>query len=118
MSQMARRSLQGYLRQATRRLRAMVVLQEPETPAQEAEPAKREANCSHDRPVRLSRAMAKSTERMFECELEHCPNCVGDLKFIAEILEQPVIEKSLTHLSLKGLAPPCAPARGQVLQAA
>ena len=30
--------------------------------------------------------------------MEHCPNCGGELKIIAAILEQPVIEKILTHL--------------------
>jgi hypothetical protein len=50
--------------------------------------------------------------------LEHCPNCGGELKIIAAILEQPVIEKILTHLGLQAGAPPRAPARGQGLQAA
>ena len=50
--------------------------------------------------------------------MEHCPNCGGELKIIAAILEQPVIEKILTHLGLQALAPPGAPARGQALQAA
>jgi len=49
---------------------------------------------------------------------EHCPNCGGQLKIIAAILEQPVIEKILTHLGLQARAPPRAPARGQALQAA
>jgi hypothetical protein len=50
--------------------------------------------------------------------MAHCPNCGGELKIIAAILEQPVIEKILTHLGLQGRAPPCAPARGSQLQAA
>lgn len=37
---------------------------------------------------------------------------------IAAILEQPVIEKILTHLGLQARAPPRAPARGQARQAA
>ena len=49
---------------------------------------------------------------------EHCPNCGGELKIIAAILEAPVIEKILTHLGLQARAPPRAPARGQALQAA
>jgi len=49
---------------------------------------------------------------------EHCPNCGGELKIIAAILEQSVIEKILTHLGLQARAPPRAPARGQALQAA
>ena len=54
---------------------------------------------------------------MFEIDMEHCPNCGGELKIIAAILEQPVIEKILTHLGLQARAPPRVPARGQALQA-
>ena len=49
---------------------------------------------------------------------KHCPNCGGELKIIAAILEQPVIEKILTQLGLQARAPPRAPARGQALQGA
>ena len=57
--------------------------------------------------------------------MEHCPNCGGELKIIAAILEQPVIEKILTHLIEKilthlGLQADCgrrsAPARGPAPQ--
>ena len=50
--------------------------------------------------------------------MEHCPNCGGELKIIAAIPEQPVIEKILTHLGLQARAPPRAPAHGSQLQAA
>ena len=36
------------------KLRALVVPQEPESPAQATQPAECEANCAHHRPVRLS----------------------------------------------------------------
>jgi len=39
----------------------------------------------------------------------------GDLKIIAASLEQPVIEKILTHLGLQARAPPRTPARGHIL---
>jgi uncharacterized protein (UPF0212 family) len=52
-----------------------------------------------------------------EIGLEHCPICGGELKIIAAILEQHVIEKMLTHLGLQARAPR-SPARGQALQAA
>ena len=55
---------------------------------------------------------------VFELDMEHCPKCGGERKIIAAILEQPVIEKILAHLGLQARAPPRAPARGQVLQAA
>ena len=101
------------------KLRALVVPQEvtqvPETPAQQAKPAACEANCAHHRAVRLS--WAKLLKRVLEIDMRHCPNCGGELKIIAAILEQPVIEKILTHLGLQARAPPRAPTRGQALQA-
>ena len=100
-------------------LRALMMPQEvpqgPESPAQEAKPAESEANCAHHRPVRLSRA--KRLKRTIDVDLEHCSHSGGELKIIAAILEQPVIEKTLTHLALQARAPPPAPARGQALQA-
>ena len=39
------------------------------------------------------------------------------MKIVAAILEQPVIEKILTHLGLQARAPPRSAARGQALQA-
>ena len=98
------------------KLRAQVVPQEPEPTAQAAQPAPCEVNCVHHRPVRLS--WAKLLKRVFEIDLEHCPNCGGELKIIAAILEPPVIEKILAHLGLQARAPPRAAARGQSLQAA
>ena len=121
------------------KLRALVVPQEPEPPAHAVPPTECEANGAHHRPVRLS--WARLLKRVFELDLEHCPNCGGELKRIAAILEvspdsngpedrlclaharasvpwQPVIEKILTHLGLQARAPPRAPARGQALQAA
>jgi len=92
-----------------------VVPQEPEPPVQAAPPAEREATCAHHRPVWLSWAKLK---RVFEIDMAHCPNCAGELKIIAAILEQPVIEKILTHLGLQARAPPRTPARGSQLQAA
>ena len=52
--------------------------------AQEAKPAECEAICAHHRPVRLS--WAKLLKRVFDLDLEHCPNCGGELKIIAAIL--------------------------------
>ena len=98
------------------KLRALVVPQEPAPAALAAPPAECEAICAHHRPVRLS--WAKLLKRVFEIDMEHCPNCGGELKIIAAILEQPVIERILTHLGLQARAPPRAPARRPQLQAA
>ena len=66
------------------KLRAQVVPQEAEAPAQAAPPAECEPNCAHHRPVRLS--WAKLLKRVFEIDMEHCPNCGGERKIIAAIL--------------------------------
>jgi len=55
---------------------------------------------------------------VFQIDLEHCPNCGGELKIIAAILAAPVIERILTHLGLQAQAPPRVPARGDFEQAA
>jgi len=90
--------------------------QEAEQHIQAAPPAECDAAGAHHRPVRLS--WARLLKRVFEMAMEHCPNCGGELKIIAAILEQPVIEKDMTHLGLQARAPPRAPARGSQLQAA
>ena len=101
---------------ANAKLRAMVVPQGPDEATQAAQSAECEANCVHRRTARMS--WARLLKRVFEIVLEHCPNCGGELKVIAAILEQPVIERILTHLGLQARAPPRAAARGQALQAA
>jgi hypothetical protein len=45
---------------------------------------------------------APSATRRFDIDMQHCPHCGGELKIIAAILEQPVIEKILTHLGKAG----------------
>jgi hypothetical protein len=49
--------------------------------------------------------------RVFDIDLEHCPQCSGDLKIIAAIEEPAVIVSILTHLGLPACAPPRSPAR-------
>ena len=93
------------------KLRVKVVPQGPERTAQAAPPAECDANCAHNRPVRLS--WARLLDRVFEIDMEHGPNCGGELKVIAAILEQPVVEKIFTHLGLQARAPPRAAAHGQ-----
>lgn len=45
-------------------------------------------------------------KHVFEIGLESGPNCGGELKVIAAILESAVIERILTHLELQALARP------------
>ncbi len=43
----------------------------------------------------------------FDIDMQACPHCgTGELKIIAVILEQPVIEKILGHLGLDPQPPP------------
>src|SRR5262249_35703722 len=39
-------------------------------------------------------------KRVFDIDVEHCPNCGGALKIIAAIEDPPVIVKILSHLGL------------------
>ena len=47
---------------------------------------------------------ARLLKRVFEIDMEHCPNCGGELKVIAAILETAVIERILEHLGLPAAA--------------
>ena len=62
--------------------------------------------------------MVSLFSQAFEIDLEHGPNCGGELKVIAAILESVVIERILTHLGSQTRAPPRMLARErQVAQA-
>ncbi len=78
------------------KLRAQVVPAGPHEATGGSEPTAPEPVCAHTRPVRMS--WARLLRRVFEIDLGHCPNCGGELKIIAAILEAPVIERILTHL--------------------
>jgi hypothetical protein len=54
---------------------------------------------------------ARLFKRVFDVDVEHCPNCGGALKIIAAIEDPPVIIKTLSHPGLPTRAPPRAPAR-------
>jgi hypothetical protein len=54
-----------------------------------------------------------SPKPFFEIDLEHYPNCGGELKIIAAIVEAPEIERILTHLGLRAWEP----ARGRMQHA-
>jgi hypothetical protein len=63
--------------------------------------------------------LGRLLKRVFDIDVEHCPNCGGALKIIAcpeprrraAIDDPPVIVKILSHLGLPTRAPPRAPAR-------
>ncbi len=57
---------------------------------------------------------ARLLKRVFDIDVEQCPRCGGDLKFIAAIEEPAVIERILTHLGLSAQPPPRTPAARRV----
>jgi hypothetical protein len=100
------------------KLRALVVPQGPPAQGQAATEGAAAAECAVEnegepvqhRPHRIS--WARLLKRVFDIDLQHCPNCGGgELKIIAAILERPVIEKVLTHLGLDPQPPPKSRAR-------
>ena len=75
------------------KLRSKVV--PAQTPDADAHPCDAQA---HSAAVRLS--WARLVKRVFDIDIERCPNCGGALKIIAVIADQPVIVRILSHLSL------------------
>ena len=68
-------------------------------------------------PARMS--WARLLKRVFDIDIERCPNCAGRLKIIAVIEDAPVIVRILAHLGLPTRAPPRALAqRVDLFQAA
>ena len=78
----------------------------PSPPEQATAPA-----CDHAQgaPARLS--WARLLKRVFDIDIEHCPNRGGSLKSIAAIEDPPVIVKILAHLGLPTRVPPRSPAQ-------
>jgi Putative transposase len=64
---------------------------------------------AHRSPARMS--WARLLKRVFDIDIEHCPNCGSALTIIAAIEDPPVIVRILAHLGLPTRAPPRAPAR-------
>ncbi len=46
---------------------------------------------------------AKRPKRVFQIDVETCPNCGGTVQIIDSIEDPPVIERILTHLASKDL---------------
>ncbi|MBS0445732.1 MAG: hypothetical protein JSR59_07265 [Proteobacteria bacterium] len=79
-------------------------------------PAEPEPDDGHRWASRISWALL--LKRVFEIDMQHCPNCGGELKIIATILDPAVIERILDHLGLPARPPPRSPAREPIPQAA
>jgi Putative transposase len=79
------------------------------SPAERATETSSKDAHGQDAPARMS--WARLLKRVFNVDLEHCPNCGGALKIIAAIEDPLVIVKILSHLGLPARAPPRAPAR-------
>jgi hypothetical protein len=60
-------------------------------------------------PARLS--WARLLKRVFDIDIERCPNCGAHLKIIAAIGDRAVIVSILTNLGLPARAPPRSRAR-------
>ena len=69
------------------KLRALVVPQAPEEATGKSELTATEPGCAHGRPARIS--WVRLLKRVFQIDLEHCPNCGGEIKIIAVIVEAP-----------------------------
>ena len=67
------------------KLRALVVPAGPDEDVAASELAAPEPVCAHSKPARIS--WGRLLKRVFEIDLEHCPNCGGELEIIAAILE-------------------------------
>ena len=87
------------------KLRSQIV---PAPPERAAETSSEGAH-AQGAPPRMS--WARLLKRVFDIDIEHCPNCGGALKIIAAIEDPPVIDKILSHLGLPTRAPPRTPAR-------
>ena len=58
----------------------------PEQTTGKSELTATEPGCAHGRPARISGA--RLLKRVFQLDIEQCPNCGGQLKIIAAILER------------------------------
>ena len=71
----------------------------PRTPQK---PGADAAHHAHEAPAR--KGWARLLKRVFEIDIEHCPQCGDTLKIIAAIEQPAVIVRMLTHLGLPARA--------------
>ena len=79
------------------------------TPVEDATEPSSDPAHGQGAPARMS--WARRLKRVFDSDIEHCPNCGGSLKIIAAIEDPPVIVRILSHLGLASCAPPRVPAQ-------
>ena len=68
-------------------------------------------DCKHAHGAPLRMTWARLLKRVFDIDIERCPQCGGKLKIIAMIEEPAVIERILTHLGSCAQPPPRTHAR-------
>ena len=93
------------------KLRARVVPVPPTVETGDAssvDESEKKPNVPRD-PRRLS--WAELLKRVFQIEITVCPDCGGQLTFVAAILEREALEKILTHLGVPSVAPKFHPPR-------
>jgi hypothetical protein len=82
----------------------------PSAPVNTPSAAEVHADAPHpSAPARLG--WARLLKRVFDIDIEQCPQCGGTLTILAAIEDLSVIAKILTHLGLPARAPPRSPAR-------
>src|SRR5262249_30515065 len=85
------------------KLRSRIV---PAPPERATETSSEDAQAQSASP-RIS--WARLLKRVFDIDIEHCPNCGGTLKIIGAIEDPPVILKIVSHLRLPTRAPRRSP---------
>lgn len=79
------------------------------TPAKRGRGGQRAATADLDEPTQAERraamTWAQHLKRVFNIDIETCPTCGGAVRIIACIEDAAVIEKILTHLDAKAVAP-------------
>jgi hypothetical protein len=82
----------------------------PSAPVNANNTANDHRNAPHpSAPARIR--WAQLLKRVFDIDMEHCPQCGGPLTIIAAIVDPIVIAKILAHLGLPIRAPPRSPVR-------
>jgi hypothetical protein len=97
------------------KIRSLIVPKKPKVPIELPVAANNTAKAEPQKdPRRIS--WAKLLKRVFSIDMETCRHCGGEMKIIAAIMENAVVEKILKHVGLPHKPPDIAPARYAVQQ--